>query len=149
MWDFLKSDSPDSSLRVNMFIITVSQYKEKLIMFAVPFIIGLLAWIVMTLNEGRTTDQVLLTKVDNQERVIEKMYNTVKEMNVVLYSKADQITTETNHTLLLIKLDDIENALTKRGLMNKTAYIDTMYTDSIIGGKPLSFLHAIKISDIN
>jgi hypothetical protein len=126
---------------------TINQFKEKLMLWALPLIIGLLTWIVVTSYENKSAIKVMEVQEVNQDKMLEKMWVKIQENNVILYSKADQVQNETDHNMIMIKLDEMENALVKSGLATKTTELYPL--DSIIGGKPMSFLHAVVESNVN
>lgn len=80
----------------------------RIFWFALPLVITLLTYLVVSSYARKEVDSIVSTKVENISNIQEKIWELVQENNKVLMSKADQETNEREHRAILTKVEQID-----------------------------------------
>lgn len=110
---------------------TLSSYKNKLLWFIIPLLITFFTWLTLTINSIGTDIQVVKNEEMNKSELQEKMWNIIQENNKILSSKADQLSNESEHRILIEKTQQIEMKVDQiyrnRKSFGENIKIDTTY----------------------
>ena len=111
---------------------TVNSFKEKIVWFVVPFLIGFFTWITVMIYGVDSNVKVLQTDGANREKLQEKIYNTLeKKLDVNVYTikheevikDIDQLKTKVDRISTRLNISFGDNFRNNTNSVNSLKYI--------------------------